>query len=291
MTGPGAYEDEMMVRPLRDVSDEELDRLLDGGEPRPELADVAAFVRGLPAALAEAPGEAIARRHLAAIVDAAARTPTPDPAGEAPAERGRPRSARRWIPVSRSRSLRVLVAGLAGAVVLSLLTTGLAVAGVVELPEAARQALEAAGITLPARGAQVDDVPSPDQLPEEADETAVAVLGAIAQNLPGLRDGSISGCEFGAAVAAAAGGGDGDTSHCPDGEGTGAAQAGSAGAADDGVPGGGRSVAEQARTAAQEGRARGEEASAAGRRVAEEASGAPADVPGAPADVPGAPAQ
>ncbi|HXF73846.1 MAG TPA: hypothetical protein VNO79_14710 [Actinomycetota bacterium] len=250
------------------MSGEELDLLFEGRVPHEGLEDVAALLGALPAALAEPPDEAVAQRHLAAIAEAAARTAVQAPVPGTRVEERRPRTSRRWIPMPVARRARVLIAGLAGALVLSLLTTGLAVAGVVELPEPARRALEAAGVPLPSQGGEDGgSAPSPDQLPEHADDTAFAVLGAIATHLPELREGTISGCEFGAAVAAAAGGGDGDTSHCTHGEEVaGEAPAGVArGAAGREASTGGRSVAEQRKAAAEEAREAALERRAAGR--------------------------
>ncbi len=254
-----------MVRPL--PGEEELELLFEGRVPDEGLAEVAGFVQALPASLAEPPDEAVARRHLAAIAEAAARTAAQAPTPGTRLEERRPRTSRRWIPMPVARPARVLIAGLAGALVLSLLTTGLAVAGVVDLPEPARRALEAAGIALPSEGDEDGgSTPSPDQLPEDADDTAFALLGAIAAHLPELRDGTISGCEFGAAVAAAAGGGDGGTSHCTGGASE--ARPGRAGAAagQEASPGG-RSVAEERKAAAAEAREAAMERRAAGQET------------------------
>lgn len=277
MSGSGAYEDDML-RPLSHVRDEDLDLLLAGHHRHEELEDIAVFLGGLKDAVAEAPGEGASRRHLAAIVqvagEAAARSYVLD--GRAPRERSR---ARRWSPVLRTRFVRVMARALVLAVGASFLSVGLAFAGVVDLPEVADDALARVGVTLPEQAGdpETESVPSTEQLPEDADETAFAVIGAIQTYLPQLQDGTISGCEFGAFVSAAASGEEVDANACSAAAAAGEQETvGAEGGAETGdqASSGGKSVADQAEQGALEGSSEtGDQASTGGESVADDASG------------------
>jgi len=277
LSGSGAYEDDML-RPLSHVRDEDIDLLLAGHHRDEELGDIAAFLGGLIDAVAEAPAEGASRRHLAAIVqvagEAAARGHVLD--SRARLERSR---ARRWSPVLRTRFVRVMARALVVAVGASFLSVGLALAGVVDLPEVADDALARVGVTLPeqAGGPETESVPSAELLPEDADETAFAVIGAIETYLPQLQDGTISGCEFGAFVSAAATGEEVDTNACSASAAAGEQETvGAQGGAETGdqASSGGMSVADQAEQGALEGSSEtGDQASAGGESVADDASG------------------
>ena len=121
--------------------DFELDAALRG---RPEEGDdgrrVRAFVVAVRSAYAEAPDEATASLHLAAIASAAA-----EHAHDAPAQR--PATARRRRAVLPS-VLRAGGLAAGAAVVLTVGSAGLATAGV-ELPEPAKAPFDAVGIELP----------------------------------------------------------------------------------------------------------------------------------------------
>lgn len=286
MSGFGAYEDEMlrplfedeMLRPLFHVRDEELDLLLTGHARHEELQDIAALLGRLKDFLAEAPGEEASRRNLAAIVQLADETAGRGYAPDCLARRDRS-PTRRWSPVLRYRFARGVAMALVAAVGASFLTVGLAFAGVLDLPEVAGEVLGKVGVTLPEQsgGPETESVPSTEQLPEDADETAFAVIGAIQTFLPQLQDGTISGCEFGAFVSAAAQDEEVDASHCAaSNETTGEQVAGTAGGPETGdqASNGGRSVADRAQQGGLEGGPEiGDEASGGGQSVADEASG------------------
>jgi hypothetical protein len=142
-----AYRDEM--RPLRRLSDGDLDRVLAGDAPAgdAEAEELAAFARAARAGLLGGPSEAAEARHLAAIV-AAARE----------GERGERAAERKRRPVLGLPSLRRVALRVAlAAASLMLVTAGLAVAGV-RLPEPAVSVLEDLGVELPN---QADDVEAP----------------------------------------------------------------------------------------------------------------------------------
>jgi hypothetical protein len=278
VSGFAAYEGDML-RPLSPVCDEDLDLLLTGHHRHEELQDIAAFLGGLKDALAEAPGEGASRRHLAAIVQVAGEAATRGHVldGRAPLDGSR---SRRWSPVLRTRFVRVVAKALVLAVGASFLTVGLAFAGVVDLPEVADEALTKVGVILPEHvgGPETESVPSTEQLPEDANETAFAVIGAIQTYLSQVQDGTISGCEFGALVSAAATGEVADTSHCAaSDDATGAQQiAGAEGGPETGdqASSGGQSVADQAEQGALEGGPEtGDQASSGGESVGDEGSG------------------
>lgn len=261
-----------MLKPLAQVPHEDIDSLLGGHNRRVELEDVAVLLGALKTGLVEAPGEEASRRHLAAIVRAsgAAAATRSHGRGSAQPARSRARGARRDIGL-RGRLPGLVAKAMVAAVALSFLTVGLAFAGVVDLPDPAEDALAKIGVTLPESGS----LPSTDQLPADAGDTAVAVIGAIETFLPQLQDGTISGCEFGAFVSAAATGEEPDASHC--------AAPGLATASEgEGNAGHASGEAEVGQSAAHGGSETGDQASSGGRSVAEEASSdkVPEDHPG-----------
>jgi hypothetical protein len=262
-----------MLKPLAQMPHDDIDSLLDGHNRRMELEDVAVLLGALKTGLVEAPGEEASRRHLAAIVWASseAAATRSHARGSAQPARSRARGAKRGIGL-RGRLPGLVARAMVAAVALSFLTVGLAFAGVVDLPDPAEDALAKIGVTLPESGS----VPSTDQLPADADDTAVAVIGAIETYLPQLQEGTISGCEFGAFVSAAATGDEAEASHC--------AALGLA-TASEGEGNAGHASGEQAevgQSAAHGGSETGDQASSGGRSVAEEASSGkvPEDHPG-----------
>jgi hypothetical protein len=190
MSERDAYGDDMVFLHPLDIDD-------------PELAPVVQEVRTL---FRRPPGPAVQARHVAAMVDLAKGGPS-DPNAEGRAG-GR--------PVRLMARLGIVAAAF------GLLTGGLALAGVdlPVLPDRASDESRDAGVkgaTKEGEGATEDViVPTVDQLPENAGDTARNVIATIETNLPLLNDGELSGCEFGAMVSAAARGLDADTSHCDD---------------------------------------------------------------------------
>jgi hypothetical protein len=174
MSDHNAYEDEMRLRRPYDTDDAEFSSLAE---------DVRSACLG-------APGPEVEARHLRAIIEQVRWVP------EAPVARP--------AGVRRSKPLRVLAKVGAAAATLALLTGSLAVAGVdlPLLPEMKSDDSRAKG----SAGEHAGD--------EVRSEVAVRVQSAIQSSLPMLRAGSITGCEFQAAVSAAVRGEAPDTSGC-----------------------------------------------------------------------------
>jgi hypothetical protein len=145
------------------------------------------LVEGIRAAFLRRPDRALEARHLAAIASEAKRIPL--------------------APMERTNRMGLLSRLIVVAAVLGLLSGGLALAGV-DLP-----------LFGDGNGAGGSAVPSADRRPGSAGDIAVSVIEAIETNLPLLRDGEISGCQFGAMVSAAARGTEPDETHCSDGSG------------------------------------------------------------------------
>jgi hypothetical protein len=78
LTNPGAHSDDMRDRRfLKDLRDEDIDRLLSGKAAGSEGAgDLAAFVQGVQATYVAPPAEGAARRHIAAAAVAARQAAT-----------------------------------------------------------------------------------------------------------------------------------------------------------------------------------------------------------------------
>lgn len=190
------------------LRDEELDQVLAGsydGED-PALDDLAAFARDAQAALRGVPGEATRQAHLAAMTEVAERLEGAPVAMGAPAVE--PSRIRRWKLVL-TQLLATLTAKLVLSGVALAATTGLAAAGA--LPEPAQKAVANAakkvGFELPA-GNQDDETTGADELPAATDGSPAQAVLDVIRNWQGDK-----GCEFGHAVAEAAGGNPGP---CPD---------------------------------------------------------------------------
>lgn len=160
--------------------------------------DTAAFASQVRDTYVEAPDEATASRHLAAISASAQQLADQDAQVSSSNKEPRPEARvlgarnRRRYAMTRNRGV-VAIAKLATAAVASMaLMTGLAFAGVT-LPTAAQSAFDRVGVNLPNQG--------DEHAQQQSSDTSQAVLGVIAD-----RDSFASGCEFGQAVAAAASG-------------------------------------------------------------------------------------
>ncbi|MGH2790920.1 MAG: hypothetical protein ACRDJ0_08065 [Actinomycetota bacterium] len=207
MSDFGAYSSDMGW--LKKLGDEELDQVLAGsyeGED-PALDDLAVFARDTQAALSGVPGEATRRAHLAAMTEVAQKLEgAPVAAGTPVAE---PSRIRRWklvlTQLLATLAAKVAVTGVA----LAAATGGLAAAGA--LPDPAQDALANAaakvGFELPA-GDEGDETTETKELPEATDGSPAQAVLDVIRNWEGDR-----GCEFGHAVAEAAGGNPGP---CPD---------------------------------------------------------------------------
>jgi hypothetical protein len=197
----------------KELRDEELDRVLAGryeGED-PALDDLAAFARDTQAALSGVPGEATRRAHLAAMIEVAEVEGAPVAVRR---QAVKPSRIRRWELVL-SQLLATLTAKLAvTGVALAAATGGLAATGA--LPEPAQNvvasAAEKVGVELP-EGDEGDGTSDPKGLPESPEGSPAQTVLDVIRNWEGDK-----GCEFGHAVAEAAGGNPGP---CRDeGEGT-----------------------------------------------------------------------
>jgi hypothetical protein len=226
---PDAYQDDMAVF-LR-MSDEDVERLFMGFPPESDedLRDLAEFLADASQTLTRPPRAEVQATHLS-LLAGAIRTPSAGPQGPPsrgpaaaaqPAERSRREHGFMRHPAVRWASKVALAAA-----TLVLLTAALALAGV-DLPGSAAETAfdEVFGIELPNQGQGAVD---PSELPDGASDTAVSVLTTIGE----MRSGEGTGCEFGAAVSAAARGTDADASHCTsagsDEEGAGPSSTGSA---------------------------------------------------------------
>jgi hypothetical protein len=232
-----AYPDDM-ARFLR-LSDEDVERIFRGVPPEgdEDLRDLAGFLADAAETLSRPPGGEVQARHMS-LLAGAIRTPSAGPevsSGPAAAASTIPQPTERRglmrIPAVRWAAKVTFAA--AGLIVL---TAALAFAGV-DLPgTAAETAFDKVGVELPNQAEEhVGGVP--EELPDTASDTAKAVLDVIREWRSGAAEGS--GCEFGAAVSAAARGeSEPDTSRCEAGGGGGsAASAGSENAsnADEGL--------------------------------------------------------
>jgi hypothetical protein len=193
---------------LKKLRDEELDQVLAGsydGED-PALDDLAVFARDAQAALSGVPAEATRQAHLAAMTEVAEKLEGAPVAAGTPAVG--PSRIRRWKLVLTQR-LATLTAKVAVTGVALAATGGLAAAGA--LPDPAQNALanaaEKVGFELP-RGDESDETTDPKELPEAADGSSAEAVLEVIRNWEGDK-----GCEFGHAVAEAAGGNPGP---CPD---------------------------------------------------------------------------
>ena len=194
---------------LKKLRDEELDQVLagsyDGDDPA--LDDLAAFARDTQAALSGVPGEATRRAHLAAMTEIAEEVEGAPLAVRRQAVK--PFRIRRWKLVL-SQLLATLTAKVAvTGVALAAATGGLAATGA--LPEPAQDALAntaaKVGIELPG-GDEGDETTDPKELPEATEGSPAQAVLDVIRNWEGDK-----GCEFGHAVAEAAGG---NPAPCPD---------------------------------------------------------------------------
>ena len=205
MSDMNAYESDMGW--LSKLSDDEIDQVISGdyAGDDPSLADLAAFARDAKSTFASAPGDATRVAHVTAMAEAAADldvapVSAPKPAASSPFRRVK------LVITSLFASLIAKVA-LVG-VALAATTGGLAATG--SLPEPAQEALaragERVGFELPAgddadEEEGEDEAGVPDELPEGTEgSSAPSVLDVIRSW------GDEKGCEFGHAVATAAGG-------------------------------------------------------------------------------------
>jgi hypothetical protein len=224
---PDAYQDDM-ARFLR-LSDEDVQRLFRGLPPGrdEDLRDLADFLADATQALSRPPRNDVEAGHLALIAEAV-RPPSEKALAPTPAatRTGTPmaRSTERRGPM-RLRTVRwaVKVAVATASVVLT--TAALAFAGV-DLPGTAAETAfqKVLGVDLPNQ-AEEHAGAVPEELPEGAADTALAVLDVIREWRSGAE---WSGCEFGARVSTAARGleGEPDTSHCAGADGGGSVAAG-----------------------------------------------------------------
>jgi len=213
MSDMDAYESDMGW--LSKLSDEEIEAVLAGdyaGEDA-SLRDLAAFTREAKATLAAAQADVTRAAHLAAIAEAAAeidRAPVSAPKSAASRLLRRVRLV--FSSLFASLIAKVALVGVA----LAATTGGLAATG--SLPDPAQEALarasERVGFELPTGDDSEegeDEAGVPDELPEGTEgSSAPSVLEVIRSW------GDDRGCEFGHAVAAAAGG---DPGPCEDKQG------------------------------------------------------------------------
>jgi hypothetical protein len=194
---------------LKKLRDEELDQVLAGRYDGEDLAldDLAVFARDAQAALSSVPAEATRQAHLAAMTEVAEKLEGAPVAAGTPAVG--PSRIRRWKLVLTQRLATLTAKVAATGVALVAATGGLAAAGA--LPEPAQNALanaaEKAGFELP-RGDEGDETTDPKELPEAAEGSSAQAVLEVIRNWEGDK-----GCEFGHAVAEAAGGNPGP---CPD---------------------------------------------------------------------------
>jgi hypothetical protein len=222
-----AYPDDM-ARLLR-LNDEDVERILRGLPPEgsEDLRDLADFLVDA-ATLSRSPAREVRAAHLSLLAGAIRTSSAGPEVSSGPAAAALPILK----PTERKRRMRSPVARWAAKVTLAAatliaFTAALAWAGV-DLPGAAAETAfqKVLGVELPNQGGE--DAPDPAQLPDDASDTAGRVLTAIHDWRSGAGG---SGCEFGAAVSAAARGleGEPDTSHCGHVGGNGAAGEHSAG--------------------------------------------------------------
>jgi hypothetical protein len=203
MSDMGAYQSDMVW--LSKISEAEIERVLAGAYAGvdPSLNALATYARDAKAALTGAPDEATRATHLVSIAQATVGLDTQPVARVRPAP-SRPFSRAMLVLTSLAATLigKIALVGVA----LAATTGGLAATG--SLPDPAQDALnragERVGFDLPAGD---DRVPSEDTagVPEDLPS------GAQGSSAPSVLDVIRSwdddkGCEFGHAVAAAAGG-------------------------------------------------------------------------------------
>jgi len=187
---------------LSKLTDEDIERALAGEHAGDDssLDDLAAFARDARAALESGPGGAIRETHLAAMNEASA-----DLHGDPVATRAAAASLsplRRWkLVLTHLLASMVAKVALAG-VAVAATTGGLAATG--SLPEPAQAALanaaEKVGFELPAGDMRDEDGP-PEDLPGGTEGSPAQAVLDVIRNYDGAK-----GCEFGHAVAEAAGG-------------------------------------------------------------------------------------
>ena len=226
-----AYQDDM-ARFLR-LSDEDVERLFRGFPPGrdEDLRDVAEFLASTMQVLSRPPRSDVEAGHLA-LLAAAVRPRSDDGVSmTAPAPTSAPiarLTKRRGL--MRLRTVRSALKVAVATASLVLMTAALAFAGV-DLPGTAAETAfqKVLGVDLPNQAdAHAGSVP--EELPESASDTAKAVLDVIREWRSGAE---WNGCEFGAAVSAAAQGleGEPDTSHCAGAAGAGGEADGAGGSA------------------------------------------------------------
>ena len=218
-----AYQDDM-ARFLR-LSDDDVERIFRGLPPEDDedLRDLAGFLADAAATLSRPPAGEVRATHLSLLAGAIRTSSAGPEASSGPAAAALPVTR----PTERRRSMRspvarwtAKVAVVAAALVVS--TAALAWAGV-DLPGTAAETAfqKVLGVELPNQG---HDGPDPAQLPDSASDTAGRVLTVIQD-----RSSFANGCEFGAAVSAAARDLEApDTSHCANAGGQGGGAAGGA---------------------------------------------------------------
>jgi hypothetical protein len=241
-----AYPDDM-GRFLR-LSDEDVERIFRGLPPEggEDLRDLAGFLADAARTLSRPPRGEVRAAHMS-LLAGAIRTPSAGPRGASsgPAAAAPPIA----LPAGTRRLLRSPVVRWTArvavtAATLVATTAALAFAGL-DLPGTAAETAfqKVLGVDLPNQGRGTVD---PAQLPENASDTAERVLTVVHDWLSGAGG---SGCEFGAAVSAAARGleGEPDLSHCEAAGGNGAPN-GSAGggSGNSGNAGAGRQTAAEA---------------------------------------------
>jgi len=187
---------------LSKLTDEDIERALAGEHAGDDtsLDDLAAFARDAKAALGSGPGGAIRETHLTAMNEASA-----DLHGDPVATRAAAASLsplRRWkLVLTHLLASMVAKVALAG-VAVAATTGGLAATG--SLPEPAQAALanaaEKVGFELPAGDMRDEDGP-PEDLPGGTEGSPTQAVLDVIRNYDGAK-----GCEFGHAVAEAAGG-------------------------------------------------------------------------------------
>jgi len=203
MSDMDSYESDMVW--LSKLNDEDIERVLAGEYPGEELSlcALATYAKDVKDTFSVAPDEATRVTHLMAIAEATAdldATPAPvlSPAPSGPFRR------LKLVLTSLFASLIGKIA--LASVALAATTGGLAATG--SLPDPAQEALARAadkvGIDLPVgddRATHDDDAGVPDELPEATEgSSAPSVLDIIRSW------GDDKGCEFGHAIATAAGG-------------------------------------------------------------------------------------
>jgi hypothetical protein len=220
-----AYPDDM-ARFLR-LNDEDVERLLRGLPPEggEDLRDLAGFLADAAQTLSRPPRDEVRAAHLSLLAGAIRTSSAGPEVSSGPAAAALSNADPRRRP-TRSVTRRVAKVAVAAAT-LVLATAALAWAGV-DLPGTAVETAfqKVLGVELPN---QSQDAPDPEQLPDEASDTAARVLTVIHDWLSGTGRG---GCEFGVAVSAAARGleGEPDTSHCSEAAGGPGGNAASGGA-------------------------------------------------------------